>query len=366
MPGGSRDRPLRVALVIGQLSTGGAEGQLWLLCRDHDRTRVQLTVYCLSDQTAPYGERLAASGVAVRVVTGTRLARLRKLRWWLAADHIEVVHAWLFIANGFAWLASRGARTPLITSARNCKRQGTMLDLLNRRAFQASVAIVVNSENVGTYIAEHYAAPRERMRVIYNAIDTERFRPARTNATAVPSLGPIVTVGRLVAQKNLDLFLRAAQRLVSDIPGVRFVIVGDGPLRAALEAQAAQLGIADHVVFTGERADVEAVLQGASLFWLTSLWEGLPNVVLEALASGVPAVATDVGGTRELIRSGVDGFIVASDDLDGLVRHSRQLLSDTAMRHRFQLAARARAEEFSVTQMAGAYMRLYEEAVGAR
>ena len=197
--------------------------------------------------------------------------------------------------------------------------------------------------------------------MIYNGIDTERFHPLEPAAPATASLGPIVTVGRLVAQKNHELFLRAAQQLASEIPGLRFVIVGDGPLRAALAAQAVRLGIADQVVFAGERADVSELLRGASLFWLTSRWEGLPNVVLEALASGVPVVATDVGGTRELVRSGVDGFVVANEDHDGFVRHSRELLNDAALRQRFREAARARAEEFSVGQMVGAFARLYEE-----
>jgi len=353
--------PIRVGLVIGQLTTGGAEGQLWLLCRALDRARFQLTVYCLSDQTAPYGEQIAARGIPVRVVSGGRFARVRALRRWLAADRINVVHAWLFIANSFAWAATRGADRALMTSARNCKQQGRVLDLVNRQAFRASTAIVVNSENVGTYLVEHYGAPPERLRVIYNGIDSERFHPLEPAAAATASLGPIVTVGRLVAQKNHELFLRAARQLAGEIPGLRFVIVGDGPLRASLAAQAVRLGIADRVVFAGERADVPELLRGASLFWLTSRWEGLPNVVLEALASGVPVVATDVGGTRELIRSGVDGFIVANEDHDGFVRHSRELLNDGGLRQRFREAARARAEQFSVGNMVGACARLYEE-----
>ena len=353
--------PVRVGLVIGQLTTGGAEGQLWLLCRALDRARCRLTVYCLSDQTTPYGQQIAASGILLRVVSGGRLARVRALRRWFAADRIHVVHAWLFIANSFAWAATRGSDQALVTSARNCKRQGRLLDLVNRQAFQASKAIVVNSENVGAYIAKHYAAPGERLRVIYNGIDTERFRPLEPAAPTTAAPGPIVTVGRLVAQKNHELFLRAAQRLAREIPGLRFVIVGDGPLRPSLAAQAQRLGLSDRVVFAGELADVSELLRGASLFWLTSRWEGLPNVVLEALASGVPVVATDVGGTRELVRTGVDGFVVANEDQDGFVRHSRELLNDPALRQRFREAARTRAEAFSIGQMVGAFARLYEE-----
>jgi glycosyltransferase involved in cell wall biosynthesis len=247
----------------------------------------------------------------------------------------------------------------LVTSARNCKRQGRALGWLNRRAFAASDAIVANSLQVAEYIERKYGAPHDRIRVIYNGIDSERFRPGERNGAGHP--GPIVAIGRLVEQKNHALFLQAAARLAQDVKTARFVIVGDGPLRPALEMQARNLGIADRVTFTGERRDVEAVLRSASLLWLTSRWEGMPNVVLEAMASGVPAIATAVGGTRELIRSGVDGFVVPEGDIESLVARSCDLLQDDARRRQFAVAARVRAEEFSSVRMVAAMSQLYEE-----
>lgn len=351
-------RPMRLGLVIGQLSFGGAEGQLWMLCRGLNRAAFAPLVYCLSDHTHPYGRELEAAGVPVRIIAGGRAARAGRLQQCLAADRIDLVHAWLFIADAYAWLANRRPRRPLVTSARNCKRQGRVLDTLSRRAFAASEAIVVNSQDVAGYIVDQYGAPRARVRVIHNAIDTQRFHP---HPEAAPGgMGSIVTVGRLVEQKNHALFLHAAARLAGTFPDARFVIVGDGPLRGSLETQARRLGIADRVCFAGERSDVETVLGGASLFWLTSRWEGMPNVVLEAMASGVPAIATDAGGTRELIRSGVDGFVVPAGDEDGFVHHSQILLHDSALRGRFAAAARVRAEEFSMPRMVDAFVQLYE------
>jgi glycosyltransferase involved in cell wall biosynthesis len=269
------------------------------------------------------------------------------------------VHAWLYIANALAWGATCFDRSrPLITSARNCKVQGRLSQLANLLAFQRSLAIVVNSRDVAAYIVRHYRAPQGRMRVIYNGIDTERFHPG---PAARDLVGPVVTIGRLVEQKNHALFLQAAARLAGECADVRFVIVGDGPLRPALEEQARSLGIGDRVSFTGERRDVEEILRTASLFWLTSRWEGLPNVVLEAMASGVPAIATDVGGTRELIRAGVDGYVVPEQDVDAFVQHSRELLNDASMGRRFGAAARARAEEFSTPCMVSALSQLYDE-----
>jgi glycosyltransferase involved in cell wall biosynthesis len=231
--------PLRVGLVIGQLTTGGAEGQLRLLCGGFDRTRIHPTVYCLSEQTDPYGPALTAAGVPVRVLAGGRLGRVGALRRALAADRVQVAHAWLFIANAYTWLATRGGPA-LVTSARNCKRSGRLLDALNRRAFRASGAIIANSEQVQRYIAREYGAPAERIAVVRNAIDLERFRP-RTDAA--PDAPRIVMVGRLVAQKNPLLFVAAAAALRARLPQVRFTLVGDGPLRGAVEAAVRAAGL---------------------------------------------------------------------------------------------------------------------------
>ena len=344
-------------MVIGQLTRGGAEGQLVQLACGLDRVGVEPVVYCLSAQIEPLGRALAAGGVPLRTVTGSALQRARQLAAHFDADGIDMVHSWLYLGNALAGAAHlwRPAR-PLITSARNCKIQGRLSQLANVVAFRSSRAIVANSRDVAAYITRTYAAPRRRIRVIYNGIDVECFHPD----TAGAALGPIVSVGRLVEQKNHALFLRAAAALSREVPEARFMIVGDGPLREALERQACELGIADGVIFTGERGDIEALVRTASLFWLTSRWEGMPNVVLEAMASGVPVIATDVGGTGELVQDGVDGFVVAPNDADAFVRHSRDLLRDTAMRRRCAAAARAHAERFSMPRMIDAMARLYE------
>jgi len=352
-------QPARIGLVVGQLSTGGAEGQLLQASRGLDRRRFAPTVYCLSAQVDPIGPLLQREGVTLRVAPRSGMARVRWLAGQMAADQIDLVHAWLYIANALAWSATRlTKRRPLVTSARNCKVQGRVSQVANCLAFRGSRAIVANSHDVADYIVRHYRAPRDRIRVVYNGIDIERFRP---RPQAGEAAGPIVTVGRLVGQKNHALFLRAAAVLAQQGAAVRFAIVGDGPLRASLEAAARSLGIAGRVEFLGERSDIENVLRGASQFWLTSRWEGMPNVVLEAMASGVPVLATDVGGVRELIRDGVDGFVLPPDDAAAFARHARALLDDPARLSAFKAAARARAEAFATPQMVAALARLYEE-----
>jgi glycosyltransferase involved in cell wall biosynthesis len=345
--------------VVGQLSTGGAEGQLLQASRGLDRRRFEPTVYCLSARVHPIGPLLQREGVTLRVAPRPGLARVPWLAEQMAADEIDLVHSWLYIANALAWSATRlGKRKALVTSARNCKVQSRVSRVANCLAFRGSRAIVVNSHDVANYIVRHYRAPRDRIRVVYNGIDIERFHPGPAQTLAP---GPIVSVGRLVEQKNHALFLRAAAVLRQRGTAARFALVGDGPLRATLEAAARSLGVEEQVEFLGERSDVDEVLRGASQFWLTSRWEGMPNVVLEAMASGLPVLATDVGGVRELIRDGVDGFVLPPDDAVGFAHHAHALLADPARLTEFKGAARARAEAFATPHMVDALTRLYED-----
>lgn len=356
--------PLRIAMVIGQLSTGGAEGQLLALCGALDPAVATPIVYCLSASTEPYGPLLERAGVPVRVLTGHPLRRAGRLRAALAADRIDVVHAWLYIANAYAWAATRLGGPRLVTTARNCKRSGGLLDRLNRRAFAASAVIIVNSRQVGDYIASVYGAPADRLTVVYNAIDLDRFQPPPEPRPGHPPR--VVMVGRLVQQKNPRLFVAAAAALRARLPDVRFRLVGDGPLRGEIEQAARTAGLADALEMAGERRDVPALLRDADLFWLTSDWEGLPNAVLEAMASGLPVVATDVGGTAELVDAGVEGYVVDAGDRDALVARSLEILADPARHAHMRQAARARAAQFSRAAMAQATQAAYRRAAGER
>jgi glycosyltransferase involved in cell wall biosynthesis len=354
----------RVALVIGQLGYGGAEGQLFHLAVGLMGGAYSPIVYCLSDRMEPYGRWLDDLGVPVRQLGGTSDAsRTLALTRSLRADAPDIVHSFLYIANRYAFLASRlaGTRT-LITSARNCKREAQLTHwLLDRAAFRASTAIVCNSATVAEYISRVYGAPPERATVIYNGVDLDRFQP-HTNGNGKSHPPTIGAICRVTAQKNPGLFLAAAAALLERRPDCRFLVVGDGDGLAGAKEEAARLGIAHAVSFLGARSDVKEILQQLDIFWLTSKWEGTPNALLEAMANGLPVVATDVGACREVIEDGVSGFLVASGDRNALVERTERLLGDAAMAAR--VAARAREEvatRFALDRMVRATADLYTD-----
>ncbi len=222
----------RIGLVIGQLTRGGAEGQLTHLARRLDRRRFEPIVYCLSSAVLPYAEELRAAGVKVKIVSGSTPRRLIRLFRHFRDDDIDLVHSWLFIANAAAgYVQLFSPRRALITAARNRKRQGHINWIANMVAFRLSRTIIVNSNDVRDYIVENYRAPAGRIRRVANGIDIERFRPAPRVDLESPR---IVSIGRLVEQKNHELFLNAAADLRRNFPTARFEITGEGPLRSAL------------------------------------------------------------------------------------------------------------------------------------
>jgi glycosyltransferase involved in cell wall biosynthesis len=179
----------------------------------------------------------------------------------------------------------------------------------------------------------------------------------RAELTNDPAAPLVLTVARLDAQKGIPVLLDA----VASVPDAAFVVAGDGPDRAALEARAVSLGLADRVRFLGHRRDVASLLAAADVLVLPSLYEGLPLSVLEAMIAGVPVIATAVGGTDEVVRDGETGTLVPPGDASALAAAIRRVLGDRERSSRLADAARALvAREHSVEAMVASVSRLYE------
>ncbi len=172
-------------------------------------------------------------------------------------------------------------------------------------------------------------------------------------------------VGRLHAQNGIDILIRAAGRILRDAPGTTFNIVGEGPEKKVLRNLAAREGVSEHIRFTGFVGNVGNVLAASHLLVLPSRWEGMPNVVLEAMACGRPVVASNVDGCSEVVEDGETGRLVPPEDPDALAEAVLEILQNPERAKAMGQAGRSRAEtDFSVSKMVNAYEELYEKCAG--
>ncbi len=249
---------------------------------------------------------------------------------------------------------------------------------LMRRVYLPLVHQVIALGQELTQYARHQAgvAP-SRLHTIYNGVDTERFAPA-TQARALPGFpfnGPGLfvagTVGRMQTVKAQPLLARAFVLALQAQPGLaarlRLVMVGGGPLQAECEAILRDGGVAHLAWLPGERADVPDVMRALNCFVLPSLAEGISNTILEAMACGLPVVATAVGANAELVDDGQTGLVVPAGDAEALARALLAMAQDPARAAAMGLAGRQRVEQrFSLGSMVAAYAAVYRQVLGNR
>ena len=364
------DPPYRVAYVIGELGKGGAEYQLYELLRHLDRRRFAPGVFVL----APGGwwvEPIRALGVPVEEIPRRGPAdvrRLARLRASLRRFAPHLLHAILWSGNSYGRLAALGLGIPVVIAAERVVTPYRGWQVVVERALdRVTDGYLVNCEAIAAWQVERKRLPREKIEVIPNGIDLGRLPPfsldrrgARSAAGLRRDRRLVAGVGRLDAQKDFPTFLRAAAMIAAEFPDVDFLVVGEGGERAALEALARRLGLGARVVFAGLRHDVPRLLAAVDVFALTSLYEGFPNVLLEAMATGAVAVATDVGGCRELVTSGETGLLVPPRAPAAVAAAVGRVLRDPALARRLATAARQRVEgAFSIDVMARRTMDAY-------
>jgi glycosyltransferase involved in cell wall biosynthesis len=361
----------RIAYVIGELGTGGAEYQLYELVRGLDRTRFAATVLALA-AGGYWAERIRALGVPVIELPSRHsmeIGRLRRLRAHLRALAPQVLHTVLWSGNAYGRLAALGLGIPVvITAERNVIRRPGWQRMIERVLDAGTDRYLVNSAAIVEELTARGGLSRAKMEVVHNGIDLATvppFEPARAPARVALGFDPqrrlVAQVGRLEPQKDYRTYLAAAAAVAARGADVDFLVVGDGRLRAELEGEAARLGIAERVRFTGVRHDVPALLAAVDVLALTSRYEGLPNAVIEAMATGAVAVATDVGGVRELVVPEETGVIVPVGRPDLVADAIAGLLADPARGRRMAVAARKRIEErFTVAAMVARTTALYE------
>jgi glycosyltransferase involved in cell wall biosynthesis len=267
----------------------------------------------------------------------------------------DLVHCWLLYANLAGAIGARLARVPLVvTSVRNIQSEVNYnyYDPRWQRVLERATAPLANAITANApAVAEDYKvfarARAEQVVTVPNGVDIEALRrlTAEERARKRQTLGlgrndiVVGTIARLAKEKDFETFLRAVARAREKLPLLRSVIVGEGPLRAQLESFASSLGLAGVVLFLGERKDVGNLIQCYDAFLLTSVIEGMPNVVMESQLLGVPVVATRAGGTVDLIRDGETGLLAPIGDHQALASCIVRLFTEDGLWSRISLAS---------------------------
>jgi glycosyltransferase involved in cell wall biosynthesis len=358
----------RILQIIPTLDRAGAEKQLCLLAKGLPRDEFDLHV-CALTRGGPLEADLDAAGVPLTII-GKRwkidprtFFQLKDLVKRLQPD---LIHAWMFAANTYGFAAGRLCGVKNILVGQRCvDLWKSRLQLAADRALAKRCRfVVVNSEGVRDFYVAH-GTPSEKVRVIPNGVAL----PGPCSTTRKQLLGEldlpensrlIGLVGRLWPQKRVKDAIWAADLLKVIRDDVHLLVIGDGPERDRLRRFRDQVNIPDRVHFLGSRSDVPRLMPHFDVLWSTSGYEGQSNAVLEAMASGVPVVATDIPGTRELVISEETGYLVSVGDRACFAKYTERLLNDSELAARLSAAARQRVQsEFSIEKMIERHVELY-------
>jgi glycosyltransferase involved in cell wall biosynthesis len=370
----SAPRP-HVCFVLPSLNGGGAERAAVHILNSLDAGRWQRSMY-LFRREGPYLNELDPAIAVTAGSGGSRAARWLELRRFVRAAKPNVVVSFLsyFTVLTAVRSAAAGARvvfnqqTPMsafLTDADYHWRQPwhrRAFSLVTRVGYRLADSIVTTSVGVADDLTATFGVDRSRIHVVHNPVDLtaiaaavdEPLDPAVADAWSRPA---IIAAGRLADAKNYPLLL-AALAIVRKRMAVRLFILGEGEREAELRGLAKQLELGDAVVFCGFQRNPWKYIARADVFAMSSRYEGFGNVLVEAMACGVPIVATTSSGTREIVSVGVDGLLVDRHDPASFAAALERVLSDDGLRCRMAQAARSNAERFALPVVAAAYDRV--------
>ena len=306
---------------------------------------------------------------------------------WCRQQRIAVVQTCDLYANIFGLPGAALAGVPLrIGSRRELNPDKTAGQIrLQRQAYRCATTVVANSSAARTMLQQE-GLPNARIAVIPNGIDTNAFtrrsHPDVAQIAGVPAVAAqaislpavaakprrrVITVANLRPEKSHETLIAAAAQVAADFPDVQFQIVGDGPRRSELEGLVRARGLERTVVFLGHREDISDLLGAADVFVLPSKSEAFPNGAIEAMAAGLPVIASAVGGLLDLIEPDRSGLLVPAGDLEALAAALRRLFSDPVLAGRLGEAAQTQVRQrYSFERMVASFEELYTTGLAAR
>ncbi len=355
----------RTRVLFMTKSTGGLAHYNTTLVKGINQDEFDIHVLCLSENNENYAAYMRELGAKATTLDMERyainpLADLRLMREiykFIKQENFDVILAHGSKAGFIGRLVGRLTRTPAIFCLASMsfvpRIQGRKAYLYRILEYIASLAgghIVVLSKSTRDELLRLRISDEEHTSIIYTGIDLERFKPSHSRAEACEALGldperPVCGwAARFAPQKDPLNFVRIAAQVVAQVPNVQIFMAGEGDLRAEAEALAAELGVADHILFAAWQEDVPLMLSAFDVYVLNSRWEGLPLSLLEAMAMQRACVATAVDGTKEVIQHDIDGFLVEPGAIEATAQYISTLLQDKERRNNVGERARQRVE----------------------
>lgn len=368
---------MRLDFVITEMFVGGAERCLTELAVGMKARGATVRVFSIG--TLPTGpqaallERLTDSGVPVESSNADGIQSVFKARRhlgrWLQDGNVDVCQTFLFHGNVLGSFAARSVGVPFVVGGLRVADPSRWRSAVERMAVHKMDALVCVSEATRDFATQRLCRDPAKLLCIGNGVDVGRFdaaEPVEWSALGWPSDAKVALfVGRLHPQKGLDLLQRQAETLLSD-PKLRLLLIGDGPLREDLNRWSSQF-TDGRVKLLPWQSDVAPWMKAAHLLVLPSRYEGMPNVVLEAMAAGKPIVCSDVEGSLELLRHQPQSQVFPSGDDGAMAGLISRLLSDDRLAERLGRENRHRViEQFSIRVMVDRYATLYESLISQR
>ena len=370
-------RPIRVLWVIKALGPGGAEQLLLSAARVHDRDEVELECAFLIEDDPSFVADIEATGVRCHRVTadGTSWLWPWRLRQLIAHGEFDVVHVHSPLPGSVARLGARSvrsARRPELVTTEHCiwTSYHPLTRVVNRATSRLDAAVIaVSDETLDSIVGP----ARGLAEALVHGIDLDAVRAQQVERDGVRAelgLGAdefvVGTVANFREQKDYPNLLRALRVLVDAGHPVRVVSVGHGPLEDDIRAMAAAMGLADRALFLGRRRDATRIMSAFDVFTLASLWEGLPVAMMEALAMGLPIVATRVGGIDEALGDEPLVSLVPPADADALASALGRVAKDPELRGKMGRRSSELAERYDIRRAARHIEGVYRDVVDGR
>lgn len=378
--------PIRVLHIITRLIVGGAQENTIFTAERLDASRYHVEL-ASGPQTGSEGsliEDVGAKGIPLTIIPHLvreispchDLLALSRLVQIIRRGKYTIVHTHSSKAGILGRLAARLAEIPVIVHTVHGWSFHDYMSPLTRSVYiwlerwtaqWSDALIVVAEKDIAKGLAVGIGHPGQ-YHLIRSAIPLEDFDPGKYNRQearrelGIPADAPVIgNVGRFSPQKNPLVWAQVAGLIGRALPQARFLLVGDGPLRHELQEKLAQEGIAERTVLTGLRRDIPRLLAAMDVFLLTSLWEGLPRVIPQAMAMGLPIVATQVDGIAEAIHNGVVGYLLDPNDRNGMAQACLALINDFDMRQAMGARGRQQAiKNYDLRQMVAQIHTLYQ------